>query len=97
MAHSWGYKSSLKAIHLLALSQTTGTRPKYPTGELAAFLRFYPPSKRKLDVANYIKGTMDALEGVLYADDYQVSRFVVRRMEPDRENPRLELDIEEAS
>lgn len=94
--HGWEYKRARLAIELHALDAVRGLRPAFPTGDLTAHLRFFPPDARKRDVRNYVKVLMDAIQGVVYTDDYQVSRDVVERMPPDRENPRVVVTIEYA-
>ena len=93
-AHSWAYKRSMEAVRTLAMGQVRGKRPRYPDGPLSVTLDFYPPDRRRRDMANYLKGLMDALEEVVYADDYQIARMSWTRHEPDRESPRVEITIE---
>jgi len=93
-AHGWGYKASLTAIHLVALDQSRGKRPTFPTGHVSAVLRFFPPDARRRDVANYIKGLFDALEGIAYANDHQLTEVTFTREPPDRERARVEIELE---
>lgn len=93
--HAWAYKNALQAIELHAMDQVRGERPRYPTGNLTAWLRFYPPDRRKRDVTNLVKGLLDGLEGVVYTDDYQVQCLHVIRMGP-RDEPRVEITVEAA-
>ena len=93
-AHSWTYKRSMEAVRALAMGQVRGKRPRYPDVPLSVTLDFYPPDLRRRDMANYLKGLMDALQGVVYTDDYQITRMGWTRDEPDRKNPRVELLIE---
>lgn len=92
--HSWQYKRARLAIELHAIDQVRGRRPLIPEQPCTATLRFYPPDARKRDVRNYAKVIFDGLQGVVYADDYQVWRDVVERMDPDREDPRCVVTIE---
>ena len=93
--HGWGYKRSLKAIHAHALTQTQPPRPMYPDQAVTMQCRFHPPDRRRRDVANYLKGLQDALEGACYTDDWQVVRTEIERDETDRERPRVEITIQE--
>jgi Holliday junction resolvase RusA-like endonuclease len=86
MAHSWEYKRSLKLIHEYArfhLPQLRG--PAFPEGEIEVQVTFHPPDARRRDVHNYTKGLLDALEGVMYANDYQIDRLSVVRCAPRQE------------
>ena len=51
--------------------------------------------KRKRDTHNYFKVLFDALEGVLYDNDYYVMPRVMG-VAIDRDNPRIELSLREA-
>ena len=43
-------------------------------------LELYPPDKRRSDIDNRIKVTLDALQrGKLFPDDYQIARLLVER------------------
>lgn len=92
-AHSWTYKNAKKAIHLHALDQIRGERPHYPVGLLHASIACFPPDARKRDVTNLPKGILDALEGVMYDNDHQVTSLHVWRAEVDREDPRVEVSV----
>lgn len=61
---------------------------------LVCELIFYMPDKRKRDTHNYFKVLFDALEGVLYDNDYYVMPRVMG-VEIDRENPRIDLSLRE--
>jgi crossover junction endodeoxyribonuclease RusA len=53
---------------------------------------FYFPDKRKRDTHNTFKIPMDAMEGILYINDYWVLPNIVD-FDIDRENPRLDLEF----
>lgn len=64
-------------------------RKKDPEGPL--------PCLRKPDAENLAKALMDALTGVLYADDKQVCVLEVRKFYPSKgEAPRTDIELEEA-
>ena len=92
-AHSWGYKLAREAIQMHAMDQIRGERPRHPEGRLQVTLAFHPPDFRRRDVANYAKVLLDAIQGVAYADDYQVSDLSIHRRDPDGEEPRVEIQI----
>ena len=58
-------------------------------------LTFYMKDKRKRDTHNYFKVLFDALEGILYDNDYYVMPRVMG-VAIDRDNPRIELSLREA-
>lgn len=47
-----------------------------------------------IDLGNCEKVLSDALNGVVWADDKQLRRIVLERMEPDARGARLEVAIE---
>jgi len=55
------------------------------TGDLAATLWFALPDRRRGDLDNYAKSCLDALEGVLYENDRQITDLDAHlRIDPDR-------------
>ena len=53
------------------------------TSALFVEIEVYPPDRRKRDLDNVLKATMDALEHAeVFIDDYQVSGLHVERFEP---------------
>lgn len=64
-------------------------------GDLVLTLRFYRPRKAG-DLDNRIKVTLDSLNGVAYKDDAQVKELHAYLYD-DKDNPRVEVHIEEAS
>jgi Holliday junction resolvase RusA-like endonuclease len=53
---------------------------------------YYVGSKRRKDLPNLPKTTTDALNQVLYEDDFQIHDMIIHRR-IDRENPRIEVAI----
>ena len=72
------------------------SKPGHFKGEVTVKVEIYPPDKRRRDIDSSLKLLLDAIQdsGAI-DDDYQVAELIVRRMEPDRKNPRLELLIDE--
>ena len=60
-------------------------------GDLKAIFNIYYPSKRN-DLDESL--VMDGLEGLLYKNDRQIKKKVVEKFW-DKENPRVEFEIEE--
>ena len=57
---------------------------------------YYLGSKRRKDLQNLPKTTMDALNGAVYKDDSQVHDLhIIKKL--DRKNPRIRITIEEMS
>ena len=66
-------------------------------GSVAVSIAAYPPDKRKRDLDNLLKSTLDALERAgFFGDDHQVDDLRIRRHEVDEEaGGRLLVMIEE--
>ena len=58
-------------------------------GNVALNVSVYRPAKRG-DLDNYLKVMLDALQGVLYTDDKQITEIHAFRYD-DKDNPRVEL------
>lgn len=50
--------------------------------ELAVYVWQFPPDRRKRDRDNIAKALLDALEGRLYVDDYQIGLLQIERRAP---------------
>jgi crossover junction endodeoxyribonuclease RusA len=67
------YKASIKKLAF--------TWPKiFFTGELCIFIQAYPPDKRKRDLDNTLKVSIDSLEGILFTNDSQIGEIHIIRM-----------------
>ena len=64
------------------------------TQDVRVVLNVYTPT-RAGDLDNRIKPTLDALQGIAYADDRQVVEILARRF-VDKDNPRVEVTVEAA-
>ena len=62
---------------------------------LSIYIRLYFKDKRVRDFDNWHKISMDALTGIVYEDDSQINLATIQIMERDKENPRIELILEE--
>lgn len=65
------------------------------TGNVAVTLRVYRAVKRG-DTDNFLKVTLDSLQGVLYRNDNQIVRIVAERYD-DKRNPRVEVEVMEVT
>ena len=92
-AHSYDYKRSLQTIRMIAQGAVQGQRPKWADGTVYMEVSFVPPDRRRRDVTNLLKGLMDALEGVVYADDFQVDELHIQRLDADKHDARAEVRV----
>ena len=72
-----------KVCAILAAGATGAARGAEPfAGPIAVQIDAYPPDRRRRDLDNLLKGTLDALErGGAYEDDGQIDLLVVSRQE----------------
>ena len=75
------------AVRMIAMVQ--GVTPI--TGPVAVFLDVYRP-RRRGDLDNLLKATLDALNGVAYRDDDQVEQITAVRYD-DKRAPRIEVSV----
>lgn len=81
------YQRRVKATVAAARPHGWDTGMRYAVG-----LTVYEPDARRRDVDNQAKTVLDALNGVLWADDSSVDVLVVARR-LDRARPRVELTV----
>jgi len=75
------------AVRMIAMVQ--GVTPL--VGPVAVFLDVYRP-RRRGDLDNILKATIDALQGLAYRDDDQVEQITAQRYE-DKRAPRVEVSV----
>jgi crossover junction endodeoxyribonuclease RusA len=75
------------AVRMIAMVQ--GVTPV--AGPVAVFLDVYRP-RRRGDLDNILKATLDALNGIAYRDDDQVEQITAQRYE-DKRAPRVEVSV----
>jgi crossover junction endodeoxyribonuclease RusA len=74
-----------------------GGGPRRPPagGRVALAMDAFPPDRRRRDLDNLLKPTLDALQhGGVYEDDSQVDLLVVRRREADRPHGHVTVRVE---
>lgn len=82
-----------KAAVVAARNQ--GVSARRVDGPVSVTIAAYPPNRRRRDVDNILKATLDAITHIgIWDDDSQVETLYVRRMLPEAE-ARVEIDIEE--
>ena len=76
----------------LAYAEAVGTlKIAFPADAVAVTLRWFRPAKRG-DLDNTLKATLDALRGVAYTDDKQITELHCFRYD-DAHRPRMEVQI----
>lgn len=67
------------------------------SGPLKLKVYAFPKTRRRRDCDNILKCTMDSMtKGGAYYDDSQVKELKVIMMPPDKENPRIEITLEDS-
>lgn len=95
-AHSERYiesRESLKTSGMVQVQNEGVRRPAFPRDEVYLYMRFFPPDNRRRDCWNMNKGLLDALQGVVWANDDQVTELHGAREVVDRKNPRVEIEV----
>lgn len=69
----------------------------FPVEPLTVSITAFLPDNRRRDVDNLLKAPLDALAHAhVYEDDSQITDLRIRKGGIDRNNPRLEIDLEAA-
>ena len=63
--------------------------------ELSVYIRIFFWDKRTRDWDNFHKLSQDALAGIVYENDSQIKLATIQIMPIDKENPRIELILDE--
>lgn len=61
------------------------------TGNVVVSAHFYRASRQVVDLDNLLKHLLDCGNGLVWADDRQITRYDNIRLELDRESPRTEF------
>jgi len=85
------YRDAKEEIHKRAAEQV-GKRKPYNV-RVQVHFDLYAPDRRRRDILNYMQILCDGIEGVAYDNDCLIDYAVVRRGEPDKENPRVEIKV----
>lgn len=79
-----------------AVSEILGKDRVPYKGPISCTYRFYRGDARKYDVSNYVKVIEDCITDANYwGDDSQVVEMHIFKMDIDRDNPRVEVEITE--
>ena len=60
--------------------------------DIAVTVRFYRANRRRADLDNLLKNLLDAANGVVWDDDWQIKQ-IQARMQVDKDAPRTELEV----
>jgi Holliday junction resolvase RusA-like endonuclease len=82
------YRLAKKSLALIARAQVRG---EAFTGPCEVRYDFHPPDRRRRDCANFLKLLNDALEGVVWADDFLIKRLSFEVHEPT-DDPRVDVE-----
>ena len=64
-------------------------------GDVALSITLYFGTKRRADIDNFNKLSLDALTGIVYEDDSQIAEMTLRRAY-DKTRPRIEISVSSA-
>jgi len=93
--HTYTPGKTLAYERLVALEAVAaGARRQALEAPYAIELLIWWPDRRRRDADNVLKSIMDALNGVVWADDCLVTRTVTEVMGVDKKNARVEIEIE---
>lgn len=62
------------------------------TGDVVLNVLFYFKDNRKRDIDSHLKCLLDAMTGIVYEDDSQITELHIFK-EIDRKNPRVEIQV----
>lgn len=88
------YRDAKELCHLLAMTQVQ-SRPTYPEAPVWLHLDFHMPDKRRRDPNNLLKVIADALEGIVYTDDKQITKLSWVNAGVSADDPRVEISYGE--
>lgn len=85
-------RRSKRATSGKAKSQWKGAPPL--TGDISVSITLYFGTKRRADLDNFNKLSLDALTGIVYEDDSQIAELNLKRAY-DKARPRIEIEVNE--
>lgn len=89
------YQRDKKKIHQAVKMSTIGINPKYKSCKIR--MTYYFEDKKRRDTLNYDKMIMDGLveANIIEDDNYDVVKEITIIGSCDKDNPRVEIEIEE--
>lgn len=90
----WQYQEDKKAYHQVVKMQTIGINPRYEKCKMK--ITYYFKDKRRHDPSNYDKMLLDGLveANIIKDDNYDVIQEFTTIGKYDKENPRVEIELE---
>ena len=85
------YRDARDGVHLIA--KVAWKRHEIIGGAVMMECRFWLPVRRKRDMTNFSKILNDALSGVCYFDDEQITHYTMVKCGVDKAKPRVELTL----
>ncbi|HHR6466248.1 TPA: RusA family crossover junction endodeoxyribonuclease, partial [Providencia alcalifaciens] len=84
---------AFRANAAAAIYEQLRKKPKVITEHVSVTVKMYPPSKRRMDIDNYLKAPFDALTHAgVWSDDVQVRRAIIEWCEVVK-GGRFEIEI----
>jgi Holliday junction resolvase RusA-like endonuclease len=83
-------KAWAEQVRTAAIEAMAGREPA--TGDVCVSLIFYMPTRHRTDCENLAKNVNDALNGVVYKDDTQVTDLRIQKI-IDRERPGVSVEV----
>lgn len=93
----WQYQEDKKAYHKAVVMSTIGINPKYDKCKIK--VTYYFKDKRRHDPSNYDKMLLDGLveANIIKDDNYDVIEEFTTIGKYDKDNPRVEVEINETN
>lgn len=91
----WEYQKEKKKVHQAVKMSTIGINPKYKKCKMK--VTYYFKDLKRHDPSNYDKMLLDGLveANIIIDDNYSVIKEFTTVGKYDKENPRVEIEIEE--
>ena len=91
----WEYQSEKKKLNEAIRLGTIGINPNFKSCKMT--ITYYFKDKRRHDPSNYDKMLLDGLveAHIIEDDNYGVIKEFTTKGEVDKENPRVEIEVEE--
>ena len=90
--HWYTPKATRQYEHKVATHALQARRGRRSRGPYEVTIRLYFPDRRRRDADNVTKAIADALNGIVWSDDSEITRLVVEK-DVDAENPRAVVEI----
>jgi Holliday junction resolvase RusA-like endonuclease len=85
------YREAKARIEGIARAKVAGCGPDI--GPISLDVRVVLPDHRRHDVSNFAKIIDDALEGIVYQNDFQITKITITKAGVDIDAPRAEITV----